>query len=321
MLIGNENGRPLRALILASLGPVPARVTWAWLESGHTIAEVWTGGPRRGGQWRRDRALGIFAPRWSLASALKRWRIPHRSIASLKADPGIGDRIASLNVDVVLSVHFKLILPSSLLAKLSMPVLNLHPALLPAYRGPSPLMAMLVDETPDRFGGVTLHAIVPGIDAGPIFAARKVPLPASRNLREWELALARAAADLAVTTVPRIVAGAVESMPQDESAAIYRRTTRDDLTITPRLTFHKVAWLTETMAKVAPLTVIAEGHAYPVTTLVRHLGPPTAQPPRVGWRTLDIDIADARVRLRRKPVWEGRRRRFETWLLKVRTRR
>src|SRR5712671_3532763 len=85
--------------------------------------------------------------------------------------------MAELDVDVIISVHFMLILPLELLSRLSTPVLNLHPALLPAYRGPSPLAAMVVDESADRHGGVTLHAIVPAVDAGRI----KGPPPSGKK--------------------------------------------------------------------------------------------------------------------------------------------
>jgi hypothetical protein len=47
------------------------------------------------------------------------------------------------------------------------------------------------------------------------------------------------------------------------------------------------------------------------------LGPPSGQDPRVTWLTIETDLADARVRLRRKPIWEGRRRRIETWFQRV----
>lgn len=313
--------RPLRALFLASLGPVPARAIDAWLEDGHAVAEIWTAGRLQRGRWRRNRQLGWFAPSWSLASVISRWRIPHRRIESVKADPeAVAARMMALNVDVIVSVHFSLILPAALLSRLSVPVLNLHPALLPAYRGPSPMLGMLLDEQQDVAGGVTLHAIEPGIDTGAIFAARPVPWPASRNPRAWELAIACAAADLAVAAIPRVVAGEMAGVPQDEGAASYRRPAHQELTILPSHTLARVTWLMAAIAPLMSLTVAMNGRGYAVTALVRHLGEPSGQPSRIGWRSIDLDIADARVRLRRRAWWEGRRRRLATWWLKVRTR-
>ena len=225
--------------------------------------------------------------------------------------------MAELDADVIISVHFMLILPLELLSRLSTPVLNLHPALLPAYRGPSPLAAMVVDESADQHGGVTLHAIVPAVDAGPIFAAQPVPLPANRSLRMWELDLARAAAGLAVEVIPAILAGHIQGTPQREEEASYRRPTSEEITLTPLMTSTRVSWLCSTLGRTGPLHMAVDGREYPVTKIARHLGPPSSHPPKVGTWTIEIDLADQRVRLRRKPVWEGRRRRIETWLMRT----
>jgi methionyl-tRNA formyltransferase len=309
---------PIRALFLIDHGPGPARVLWAWCERGHTIAEIWTGGrASRRGAWRRDRRLGWFAPRRSISAAIRRWHIRHRQVETLRAHAELADLIVSLNVDVVISVHFMRILPAGLLSRLSVPVLNLHPSLLPGYRGPNPQLSMIVDEAHARFSGVTLHQIVPALDAGAIFASRSVPLPSDGSLRRWELDLARAAADLAVEVIPEIVAGRTAGVEQVAVAESDRRATLDDLKLTPLQTAKKIEWLCSTIGRVRFLQFALAGRDYAVTGISRHLGPPTGEPPRIGWWTIETDIADARVRLRRTPIWAGRRQRIETWLLRV----
>ena len=220
-----------------------------------------------------------------------------------------------MQVDVILSVHFARILPGALLSKLTIPVLNLHPTLLPAYRGATPLVSMVVDDAQDRFSGVTLHQIVPAIDAGPIFASCKVPFPKDKNMRRWELDLARAGAELVLKTVPAILRGEITPIEQSEEMATYRNTVADDLKITPARATDHVARLFETIGRARPLQIDVAEKSYAVTRISRKLGPPTGQPPRLGWLYIDADTADARVRLRRKPTWEGRRRRTEARLL------
>jgi methionyl-tRNA formyltransferase len=308
--------RTLRALFLADLGPIPAHVVWAWRERGYEIAEIWTKGGGRGA-WKRERQLGWFAPHWSLAAAIDRWGIRHRSIDNLKAGSDAALAMASMNVDVIISVHFMRILPRTLLEQLSVPVFNLHPSLLPAYRGSAPLVGMLLDEMQDRFGGVTLHGIVPAIDAGPIFAARPVAFPLDHDTRSWELDLARAAASLAVENIPDVLAGRIKGVAQAEEKAGYRRVKADELTLNSQLTAARVAWLCASLGRMRPLTFAVGNRAYPVTRMSHRLGPPSGQDPRVTWLTIETDLADARVRLRRKPIWEGRRRRIETWFQRV----
>ena len=312
-----EKKSPVRALFLADPGAVPARVTWAWLESGHEIAEVWSSVAPGRSVWKRTRRLGWFAPRWSLTAAISKWHLRHRYIENFKAHSEAADLINSLGVDVVVSVHFMRILPAMLLSRLSMPVLNLHPSLLPTYRGPTPLVSMILDEAQDRFGGVTLHQIAQAVDAGPIFASRNVPFPADRNLRQWELDLARAAASLAVDAIPKIVAGRLGGVEQDEEKACYRRAMADELKLTPAHPTRRIAWLCSTIGRLRPSFIAIADREYAITGISRRVGAPSGQPPRIGWWTIETDVADARVRLRRKPLWEGRRRRFETWLLQV----
>jgi hypothetical protein len=176
---------------------------------------------------------------------------------------------------------------------------------------------MILDVAQDRFGGVTLHRIVSAIDAGPIFASRSVPFPAGGTLRQWELDLARAAAWLAVDAIPKIVAGRLVGIEQVEENASYRRAAAKDLKLAPTLPSRRIAWLCSTLGQVQPLPIEIAGRDYAITAISRRLGPPSGGPPRIGWWTIDTDVADARVRLRRKPWWDGRRRRIETWLLRV----
>jgi len=307
----------VRVLFLADLSPIPARAIWAWHDSGHEIAEIWTSGESRPGSWRRDRHLGWFAPRWSLAAAISKGNIRHRHIKNLAAHSEVAQLITSLAVDAVVSVHFTRILPKALLSRLSMPVVNLHPALLPAYRGPNPTVSMIFDEAQDRFSGVTLHQLVAAVDAGPIFASRSVPFPADGSLRRWELDLARAAARLAIEAIPEIVAGRLVGIEQDERKASYRRVTAEDLKLTPTLTSRRISWLCSAIGRVRSLQFAVANRELAVTGITRHLGPPSGQPPHIGWRTIETDVADARVLLRRNTLWTGRRRRIEAWLLRV----
>ena len=293
-----------------------ARVLWAWLEAGHSVLEVWTSRRIPPGFWRRDRRLGWVSPRWSFSAAVSRWRLALRVVDRIN-DPEIAAALARPGIHVVISVSFPLILPSELLSRLSVPALNLHPALLPAYRGPTPSAAMFLDQAVNQHGGVTLHRIVPEIDAGAVFGAVRVPLPADRNPRRWELDIARAAANLAVETIPGVVAGKIEGKAQDESAASYKRTTAADFTVTPAVSGARIEWLTTVVGRTRPVGIDIDGRPYEISRIVKRLGPPSGSRARIGWTTLDLDLADGRYRLRRRPVWEGRKQRWSTMLLRI----
>jgi methionyl-tRNA formyltransferase len=65
---------------------------------------------------------------------------------------------------------FQQILKAPLLKRLP-PVLNIHPTLLPAYRGPMPPFWIIANG--ERESGVTLHWVDPGVDTGPVLAREK----------------------------------------------------------------------------------------------------------------------------------------------------
>jgi methionyl-tRNA formyltransferase len=311
------NDRPVRALFLIDLGPIPARVVSAWCQAGHQIVEIWTVASLSRGAWKRDRRLAWFAPQWSIGAAIQKYGIAHRRIKSLK-DRELRVDIGTLPAfDVVLSVHFPRILPASLLSQFTVPVVNLHPALLPAYRGPTPLVSMLVDDAQDRCSGISIHALVSKVDGGAIFASRPVAFPRDASLRQWELNLAHAAADLAIATIPLVARGEIVGAEQCEEKASYRSTTTEDLKLSPSTFCATVVRLCRTLGRVRPLMFGIADLEYAVTGVSRRLGPPSGKPPSVGWFYIETDLADARVYLRRKPWWEGRRRRIETLLLQI----
>ena len=84
-------------------------------------------------------------------------------------DPAIEpDRMVAANADVFVVVAYGRILPAELLAVPPMGVVNVHPSLLPMYRGPSPVVTAILDG--QRQTGVTVMLLDGGMDTGPVLA-------------------------------------------------------------------------------------------------------------------------------------------------------
>ncbi len=124
--------------------------------------------------------------------------------------------------------------------------LNVHPSLLPKFRGPSPaLSAILADE---RTSGVSIMLMSEKMDAGDILAQARIEIPEE----EWPLRgsvfldlLATEGGNLLAETMPLWLAGKITPEPQDEAAATYtkkfgKEDGRIDLTGEVRSNFLKI---------------------------------------------------------------------------------
>ncbi len=123
--------------------------------------------------------------------------------------------------DIFVIAAYGKILTPKILAKAKLGVLNVHPSLLPKYRGPSPVQsAILAGETET---GVTIMLTDEKIDHGSILAQTKVsidPNDTSASLLE-KLFLIGAA--LLIETIPRWVAGKIEPKAQNHALATYTK--------------------------------------------------------------------------------------------------
>ncbi len=103
--------------------------------------------------------------------------------------------------------------------------INLHPSLLPKYRGAAPIPRQIIDGCSES--GVTVISVDTKVDAGAILNQLSVPIDPDETAGELSAKLAQLGAQLVLTTLTQIEAGSVHLKPQDDSRA----------TKAPRLTF------------------------------------------------------------------------------------
>jgi methionyl-tRNA formyltransferase len=90
-------------------------------------------------------------------------------------DVEVGETLRALEPDVALVACFPWILPQSLLSLPPKGFLNLHPSLLPSFRGPHPLFWIFREGIRDT--GVTVHFMDQGVDSGDIALQASLDLP------------------------------------------------------------------------------------------------------------------------------------------------
>ncbi len=89
--------------------------------------------------------------------------------------PVVTEALRSHAPDLIVSFHFDQIFSGETLALARLGGLNVHPSLLPRHRGPVPTIHALAEGNGGF--GVTVHRLVPEIDAGAILAQEPVGLP------------------------------------------------------------------------------------------------------------------------------------------------
>jgi methionyl-tRNA formyltransferase len=131
----------------------------------------------------------------------------------------LADLVKDLRPDIGLVVAFGMILPREILNLPKLGFLNLHPSLLPRFRGPAPLQRTLM--AGDRETGNTVILITERTDAGPILSQEKEEVREEDNLETLSKRLAMKGSELLLRTVLDWSRGRIVPVPQREEEAVY----------------------------------------------------------------------------------------------------
>ena len=135
--------------------------------------------------------------------------------------------LAALRPDAAVVAAYGKFLPSAVLEVFPKGALNLHPSLLPRWRGASPIPAAML--AGDVETGATVMLVDEGMDSGPVLAQERETIRDDDTGETLSERLAARGAALMAATLDRWLAGEIEPMPQEESAATFtKRLTRED---------------------------------------------------------------------------------------------
>jgi phosphoribosylglycinamide formyltransferase 1 len=136
-------------------------------------------------------------------------------------DAAIADWLESLGVDLVVLAGYMALLEPSFLARFPQRVINVHPALLPAFPGVRAIEQALAYGV--KVFGVTVHFVDEGVDTGPVIAQRALELPEATDAAAVREALRPLEHDLLCETVELIARGAVSLDPEQPRRVVIRR--------------------------------------------------------------------------------------------------
>lgn len=134
-------------------------------------------------------------------------------------DPDVVSSLDAWSPDLGVVAAYGQIIPKALLALPRFGMINVHPSLLPKYRGAAPVHRAVIAGDADT--GVTIMRVAPKLDAGAMFAQRLQPIGPDETSDTLEETLSVAGARLLVEVVDAIAAGTSHEEPQDERLVTY----------------------------------------------------------------------------------------------------
>lgn len=140
-------------------------------------------------------------------------------LAVKKIDAATIDHIQKINAPVAVLAYFGLILPKDVLSLFPKGIINVHPSLLPKYRGPTPVQTAILGG--DTITGTTIIRLDEEIDHGPILAQQQekiLPDDTTETLHERLFALG---ATLLDNALPQYLSGTLQPKPQDDAKATF----------------------------------------------------------------------------------------------------
>lgn len=152
-------------------------------------------------QWAKSNSVDLFTP---------------SNVSDIEA--------AIVDVDLLITIGYGRILSASTLSIPSSGCINLHFSLLPKYRGAAPVQRAI--EAGETQSGVTVFALDPGMDTGPIYTS--ITTPIESTMRSFELLekLSHVGVDAVKQTLVAIEKGVIPT-PQTGQASLAAKITRD----------------------------------------------------------------------------------------------
>lgn len=144
----------------------------------------------------------------------------------VKLDQEFCYKLQATSYELFIVASYGKIIPDDVLAIPKHGVLNVHPSLLPLYRGPSPIESMLLDGRTTT--GVTIIKLDSGMDTGPILVQNAFTVPEESTSGTLEVSYGQIGGELIVQVLEQYVDGVLIPKEQDHSkATICKKITKE----------------------------------------------------------------------------------------------
>ncbi len=131
----------------------------------------------------------------------------------------IVDDIRQLQPVAGVLVAYGKIIPQRVIDLFNPGIINLHPSLLPKWRGPSPIEATIANQ--DTEAGISIMQLEAGMDSGPVYIQKTVPLSGNESKLDLYRSLFSLGNQTLINSLPDILSGKLMPTPQDDQQATY----------------------------------------------------------------------------------------------------
>ena len=168
--------------------------------------------------------LAVFCPVYDnqIYARLKRTcennNIPFHRIKEINSSE-VESLIRKLNPELISVCHFQQVLKQNIIKIPSRGCINLHPSLLPLYRGLSPQHWPIING--DKETGITVHVINEGIDSGDIILQHKIPIEPDMYVADLQLKMLRVYKYIVKDAISLLIKKDFKLTPQDPQEGSY----------------------------------------------------------------------------------------------------
>ena len=129
------------------------------------------------------------------------------------------DQITAYQPDAAVLVAYGKIIPQPIIDLFPQGIINIHPSLLPLYRGPTPIEQVIREG--NKKTGVSLILLTSGMDSGPVFAQEEITLSGSETKFGLSEQLLSTGGTMLIKNLPAILESTLKPTSQDDTKATY----------------------------------------------------------------------------------------------------
>ena len=182
------------------------------VDDGHEILAVYTQPDRTSGRGRR-----------TTISPLKEYSVSKNYLVlqpeNFRGNSSEINTLKKFDADIAVVAAYGILLPPEVLSAFRHGCINLHPSLLPKYRGASPVSSAIL--AGDKYTGVTIIQLDSGMDSGPILSQEKIKLQGDEFCDKLTMDLFMLGSKLVSKTISEFATGDIEIVQQDHDKATF----------------------------------------------------------------------------------------------------